>query len=96
MPAGIIAEITALGGLAGRIQPAQKFLGLLGTDETFVVTFSGAKFDDAALARLATNHGDRIGSLQLADTSVTDDGLRHLKRFGTCATSIWRATRPRC
>jgi hypothetical protein len=76
-----ISEITALGGLAGRIQAARKFWGLLGTDETFVVTFSDAKFDDAALARLATNHGDRVGSLQLTDTSVTDEGLRHLKRF---------------
>jgi hypothetical protein len=77
-----ISEITALGGLAGRIQAARKFWGLLGTDETFAVTFSDAKFDDAALARLATKYGDRIGALQLTDTGVTDDGLRHLKRFG--------------
>ena len=56
-------------------------MGLFGPDETFAVSFSG-KFGDAALARLATNHGDRIGSLYLMDTSVTDDGLRHLKRFG--------------
>jgi Leucine Rich repeat len=77
-----IAEMTALGGRAGRIEPAHKFLGLLGTDERFVVTFSDAKFDDAALSRLATNYGDRIGALHLTDTSVTDDGLRHLKRFG--------------
>jgi len=46
------------------------------------VTFSGPKFDDAALARMAANYGDRIGSLHLMDTSVTDDGLRHLKRLG--------------
>ena len=77
-----IAEITALGGRAGRIEPVRKFLGLLGMDETFVVTFSDAKFDDSAFARLATNYGDRIGALHLMDTSVTNDGLRHLKRFG--------------
>ena len=76
-----IAEIAALGGHARRIEPERKFLGLFGPDETFAVSFSG-KFGDAALARLATNHGDRIGSLYLMDTSVTDDGLRHLKRFG--------------
>ena len=55
-----IAEITALGGQAGRIEPA-RFLELFGTDDTFVVSFSGRKFDDAAFARLATNYGDRIG-----------------------------------
>ena len=82
-----IAEITALGGLAGRIEPERKFLGLLPPDETFVVTFSDRKFDDAALARLATNYGDRIGSLHLMDTSVTDDGLRHLKRLGNLRLS---------
>jgi len=76
-----IAEITALGGQAGRIEPTRTFLGLFGADETFVVSFSGANFDDAALARLATTHGDRIGSLHLMETGVTDDGLRHLKRF---------------
>jgi len=78
-----IAEMTALGGRAGRIEPKRRFLGLWGANETFVVRFSDRKFDDAALERLATNYGDRIGSLGLMDTSVTDDGLRHLKRFGS-------------
>jgi hypothetical protein len=45
------------------------------------VSFSGAKFDDAALARLATKHGDRAEALHLIDTSVTDKGLLHLKTF---------------
>ncbi len=76
-----IAEITALGGHAGRIEPMRGFLDLFGPNETFVVSFSDTIFDDAALARLATTHGDRIGSLHLIDTRVTDDGLRHLKRF---------------
>jgi Leucine Rich repeat len=76
-----IAEVAALGGHAGRIEPERKFLGLFAPDEAFAVSFSG-KFDDAALARLATNYGDRIASLYLMDTSVTDDGLRHLQRFG--------------
>lgn len=77
-----IAEITAMGGTAHRIEPRRRFLGLLGADETFVVSFSVATFDDAALARLATTHGDRIEALHLMDTGVTDDGIRHLKRFG--------------
>ena len=58
-----ISEIAALGGQAGRIQ-AGKTWGLLGTDETFAVTFSDAKFDDGGVARLATTYGDRIGALQ--------------------------------
>ena len=33
----------------------------LDADETFVVSFSNAKFDDRALASLASNFGDRIG-----------------------------------
>jgi hypothetical protein len=76
-----IAEMTAMGGSAGRIQPERRFFGLLGTHETFVVSFSGPNFNDAALAWLATNHGDRIGALHLNNTGVTDDGLKHLKRF---------------
>jgi hypothetical protein len=64
-----IADITALGGQAGRIEPARRFFGLLRMDELFVVSFSGRNFDDAGLARLATNHGDRIAALNLWDTS---------------------------
>jgi hypothetical protein len=77
-----IAEITAMGGQAGRIQPDRRFFGLMRAHESFVVGFSDANFDDAALARLAKNHGDRIGALHLMNTSVTDDGLRQLKQFG--------------
>jgi hypothetical protein len=77
-----IAEITAMGGQAGRIQPDRRFFGLMRAHESFVVSFSGANCDDAVLARLAKNHGDRVGALHLMNTSVTDDGLRQLKRFG--------------
>jgi hypothetical protein len=50
------------------------------------VSFSVANFDDAALKRLATNHDDRIEALHLMNTGVTDDGLKHLKRFGNLRT----------
>ena len=45
------------------------------------MTFSNRKFDDAGFARLAMKYGDRIEALHLVDTSVTDDGLRHVKKF---------------
>jgi hypothetical protein len=77
-----IDDIRALGGDAGRIEPDRRFLGLLAPDETFVVNFSGVNFDDALLAHLATIYGDRIGALHLMNTGVTDEGLKHLKRFG--------------
>ena len=76
-----IDEIAAMGGNAGRIEPQRRFFGLMRANESFVVGFSSTKFDDAALAWLAANHGDRIGALHLFNTGVTDDGLKHLKRF---------------
>jgi hypothetical protein len=81
-----IADIQALGGSAGLIEPQRKFFGLMRPDEKFVVGFSDAKFDDRALASLATNYGDRIGALQLFNTGVTDDGLKHLKEFRSLGT----------
>jgi Leucine Rich repeat len=89
-----IDEIIALGGQAGRMQPERKFFGLMDADEKFVVGFSGAKFDDPAFERLATEHGDRIGGLNLFDTSVTDDGLKHLKRFGNLRSLILMSSAP--
>jgi Leucine Rich repeat len=76
-----IADIQAMGGYAGRIEPHHKFFGLMRADETFIVSFSDAKFDDRALASLASNYGDRIGALHLFNTAVTDAGLKHLKQF---------------
>jgi hypothetical protein len=76
-----IAEIATFGGQAGRIAPDRGFLGIFGTRERFVVNFSGANLDDVKLDWLASNHADRIDSLNLMGTAVTDDGLRHLKRF---------------
>jgi Leucine Rich repeat len=81
-----IADIQALGGNAGVIDPQRAFFGLMCREEKFVVSFSDAKFDDRALASLATNYGDRIGALHLFNTGVTDDGLTHLKEFRSLYT----------
>ena len=89
-----IANIQAMAGNAGRIEPQHKFFGLMGRDEKFVVSFSNAEFDDRALAVLAANYGDRIGALHLLSTGVTDDGLKHLKQFrNLTALSLFGPTR---
>jgi hypothetical protein len=81
-----IAEIQAMGGTAGWIEPQHKLFALMRPDETFVVGFSDAKFDDRALACLAANYADRIGALHISNTGVTDDGLKHLKQFRSLTT----------
>jgi Leucine Rich repeat len=87
-----IADIQAMGGNAGRIEPQHKFFGRMSPDEKFVVSFSDAKLDDRALASLATNYRDRIAALHLLDTAVTDDGLKHLREFRSLtALSLFRA-----
>jgi hypothetical protein len=90
-----IDEIAAMGGTAGRIEPQRRFFGLMRAHESFVVGFSDVKFDDAALERLATNHGDHIAALNLMDTGVTDDGLKHLKRFGNLNSLFLASSSPR-
>jgi hypothetical protein len=90
-----IDEIAAMGGSAGRIEPQRRFFGLMRANESFVVGFSDVKFDDAALERLATNHGDHIAALNLMDTGVTDDGLKHLKRFGNLNSLFLASSSPR-
>jgi hypothetical protein len=76
-----IANIQAMGGNATQIGPLRSFFGLMRSDATFVVSFSDVKFNDSALASLASNFGDRIGALHLYNTSVTDAGLKHLKQL---------------
>jgi Leucine Rich repeat len=83
-----IAEMATMGGTASRIAPERGFLGVFGTREKFMVNFSGANLDDAKLDWLASHHADRIESLSFMSTVVTDDGLRHLKRFKNLRTLI--------
>ena len=83
---GFIAEMAAMGGTASRIAPDRPVLGIFATRETFQVGFSGANLDDAKLDWLASNHADRIAALHLTGTAVTDNGLRHLKRFKNLTT----------
>jgi hypothetical protein len=79
-----VADVDALGGHAGVIEQTPSLFGLLGRNELFSVDFSGReggkniKFGDRELARLVNSYGDRILGIYLADTKVTDAGLRLL------------------
>ncbi len=57
------------------------YFGPLGQEEWFSVTFHNPEFDDAAPARLAEEHGGQIGGLYLANTGITDAGLKSLGKF---------------
>jgi len=72
-------EVKALGGTPTVHVLKSGFLGYFGRVETYSAQFDGPAFDDAALARFAESHGARIFNLNLSNTSVTDDGLRHLE-----------------
>lgn len=74
----VMAEIKKLGGEARVIERNVRFLGRFGDPDRFAFTFRGKTFDDEALARFVKTYGDRTWGLYLANTSVTDDGLRSL------------------
>ncbi|WP_165070095.1 leucine-rich repeat domain-containing protein [Paludisphaera rhizosphaerae] len=72
-------EVRALGGSVTIQVVRPGLLGFIGRAETYEARFEGPKYDDAALARLAASYGSRISALWLHQTSITDDGLRHLE-----------------
>jgi Leucine rich repeat len=74
-------DIKALGGIPGVSVIHPGFLGIFHRTEWFNASFANPAFDDQALARLAELHGDRIGSLLLENTRITDAGLSHLKKM---------------
>ncbi len=74
----VMAEIKKLGGEAQVMERNARFLGRFGDPDRFAFTFQGKIFDDEALARFIKTYGERIWGLYLANTGVTDDGLRSL------------------
>jgi hypothetical protein len=74
----VMAEIKKLGGKAEVVERNPRFLGRFGDPDRFAFSFQGKTFDDEALARFIKTYGDRIWGLYLANTAVTDDGLRSL------------------
>jgi hypothetical protein len=82
-PAGrrLVKDVAALGGDAGVNVVKRGVFGTIGQAEWANVTFHEPGFDDAALARLAEEHGPRIGGLALDNTGVTDAGLASLGKF---------------
>jgi hypothetical protein len=74
----LIADVTAVGGRADVMVRSRPYLGLVGNTEQFSISFTGRGFDDRALERLVNRYGKRIWELDLRDTMITDEGLRHL------------------
>jgi hypothetical protein len=77
----LVKDVEALGGVPSVTVRTPGFLGTIGQTEWSNVDFRNREFDDAALARLAEMHGDRISGLYLENTGVTDAGLRNLSKF---------------
>jgi uncharacterized protein YjbI with pentapeptide repeats len=77
----LVKDVEALGGVPSVTVRKRGFLGTIGQIEWSNVDFRNREFNDAALARLAELHGDRISGLYLENTGVTDAGLRNLSKF---------------
>jgi hypothetical protein len=77
----LVEDVKALGGIPSVSVNKRGYFGTIGQTEWSNVSFHNPEFDDAALARLAETHGDRIGGLYLENTGVTDAGLKSLSKF---------------
>jgi hypothetical protein len=75
----LMAVARELGGEATVMQRSRQFLGIFGTPDLFHVGVNRTNLGDAALAELDSKHGDHIWGLDLRNTKVTDQGLRHLE-----------------
>lgn len=74
-------DVKELGGAPNVSVTRRGYLGTIGQTEILSGSFRNPEFDDAALARLAERHGDRILNLDLQNTGVTDAGLESLSKF---------------
>jgi hypothetical protein len=74
----LIADVKTLGGEARRLGQAPGFLRLVGGTDSFHIRVNGTRFGDEDLARLVQNYGKLIWGLDIRNTNVTDEGLRHL------------------
>ena len=81
VPAGqrLRDEVKAMGGVARVNETSRQFLGFWGMIQRFEVHINQSGFGDYALALLVRKYGDRIQSLDLRGTGVTNEGLRHLE-----------------
>ena len=73
------AEVRRHGGQARIMGRSRQYLGLFGPIEHFDVCINRPDFGDDALASLVKKYGDRIWALDLRNTHVSDQGLRHLE-----------------
>jgi hypothetical protein len=80
-PAGkrLSAEVRAMGGDATFMERSHRFLGLFGSTERIHVRLNQREIGDAELAAVVKKYGDLIWGLDLRNTHVSDQGLRHLE-----------------
>jgi hypothetical protein len=79
----LVEDVKALGGFPSVSMRERGFFGTIGQSEWAIVNFQNREFDDAALAKLASLHGDKITGLHLENTGVTDAGLHIMSKFTT-------------
>jgi len=80
-PAGkrLKAAARAMGGEAIFVESSHRYFGLFGAPEQFHVRLNQGPIGDAELADLVKNYGELIWALDLRNTRVSDQGLRHLQ-----------------
>lgn len=74
----LIADVKALGGSAEIMTQYRRTFGFRYRHESASVSFGRSPIDDESLRRLVEAHGDLLRWLDLRETSITNDGLRHL------------------
>jgi hypothetical protein len=80
----LIAEVSALGGVASIMERTRPFLGLFGQTETFHVRLNQTKFGDEALATLVETPRSQIsGSATSKDFPTSSNSLLAMMTSGT-------------
>jgi hypothetical protein len=74
----LFAEIKALGGEARFVDRKPRFLGYDRGRDSLSVGFHGRPISDERLVLFIRRYGDRIVDLDLSNTGLTDEHLRHL------------------
>jgi hypothetical protein len=75
----LMADVANIGGSANFMGWTYRFLGRFDPIERYRICIDRPNFGDEDLDRLVRQHGSRISALDLRNTRVTNEGLRHLE-----------------